>query len=91
MDDQAQQKQPLFQNADDQEQAYAPQQVPGDPGVSADAVTGDPSNPRGAPAVPPAAPTSTTAPELTLAAPVDLAARNVPAGDEDRPYADDQR
>ena len=29
MEDQAQQKQPLFQNADDQEQAYAPQQVPG--------------------------------------------------------------
>lgn len=83
MDDQAQGGKPLFQNTDAQEHAYAPQQPPSaNDSTIADAVTGDVAAAPLSQAVPPAAPTSTTAPELTLTAPVDLAARSVAADDE---------
>lgn len=86
MDDQAQQDQPLFQNSDDQERVYAPQQTPGAARPAAD---DHPERSRqvGGPlptTVPPAAPTSTTAPELTLTGPVDQALTGAdPARDDD--------
>jgi len=85
MDDQSQHEQPLFHNADAQEQVYAPHQVPGaiPAAADADATTGLAST-----AVPPAAPISTTAPELTLSAPVDLAARSLNADDDQRDQAE---
>jgi hypothetical protein len=89
MDDQAQSGQPLFQNTDAQEQAYAPQQLPrANDATIADAVTGDVTAAPLSQAVPPAAPTSTTAPELTLTAPVDLAARSIADNERNRDEAE---
>lgn len=90
MDDQSQHEQPLFHNTDEQERVYAPQQVPGALPTSADddATTGLASTGPIPTAVPPAAPTSTTAPELTLSAPVDLAARSLNADDGQRDQSD---
>lgn len=84
MDDQSQHEQPLFHNTDEQERVYAPQHVPGalPSAADTDATTGLTSTGPIPTTVPPAAPTSTTAPELTLAAPVDLAARSLNATDE---------
>lgn len=91
MDDRSHNEQPLFQNTDEHEQVYAPQQLPRTAEtIASDGTTGDPINPV-VPSVPPAAPTSTTAPELTLTAPVDLAARNIPAGDDDSPRDEIER
>lgn len=88
MDDQSQQEQPLFQSTDDHERVYAPQQVPGALASpdDTDATTGLTSTGPIPTAVPPAAPTSTTAPELTLSAPVDLAARSL--NDDERDQAE---
>lgn len=59
--------QPLFQQADEQERIYAPEQVP-------DALPGAENNdPDTHAAVPPAPTTSITTPELTMAAPASIA------------------
>ncbi len=72
MDDQSQPDQPLFQNTDEQEQVYVPQQMPEDmrSANDADALIDESS----ASLVTPAAPISTTAPELTMTGAVDHAA-----------------
>ena len=65
MDDPTQHE-PLFQNTDEQEQVFAPQQLPAEDSNSV-------ADPALAMPIPPAAPVTTTAPELTMAAPVNLA------------------
>jgi hypothetical protein len=79
---------PLFQNVDEQERIYAPEQVPGnirddldDGGPAAE----HPDDVSGTPIVPTAAPVNLTTPELTLGAPASVVEANT---DDDR---DDDR